>query len=509
MKSPLNILHLEDDPLDALLVQSALEQAEIECTTTRVESQAEFVAFLERGDVDLVLSDYLLPTFDGMAAAQLVQARWPSIPLILVSGTLGEEFAVESLKNGATDYVLKERLFRLGPAVRRAMREVEVRAERTHLEASLIEAQKMEVLGQLAGGVAHDFNNLLSVIMGYNDLLTSELAADSPLREHTREIRHASERAVGLTRQLLIFSRQQTVQPALLCINDVLQDVDQILHRLIETNIGMTIVAAPDLGLVKTDSGYLGQVLMNLVVNARDAMPEGGRMTITTSNCDRGEPNAGEYVALSVSDTGAGMTDEVKAHVFEAFYTTKPQGKGTGLGLHICQSIVAQSGGDIAIDSELGRGTTVTVHLPRVHGVPEGAATAVPGQQPGAGGTETLLLVEDEPSLRILACQVLAAQGYAVLGACNGQEALKVVRDHQGPPIRLVITDVMMPLMGGVVMVEWLQVTHPGLRVLFTSGYSEDGVGYLEQGVEFLAKPYNCATLVGRVRALLDAELPL
>src|ERR1035437_603955 len=284
MKSPLHILHLEDDPNDAALIQSTLEAGGIICATTCVQCHDDFVAALEHGGIDLILSDFSLPAFDGLSALEIVRTKWPAIPLILVSGTLGEERAIDSLKSGATDYVLKERLARLVPAVHRAMQEVEERTERRRLEEEFIQAQKMEVVGQLAGGVAHDFNNILAVIMGYSDLIMSELGPASPLQKYAEEIRHASERAAGLTRQLLIFSRKQTVQPVVLDLNDVVQDMDKMLRRLIGENIEMTMIPGKQTGRVKADPGHVGQVLMNLVVNARDAMPNGGRLTIATSN---------------------------------------------------------------------------------------------------------------------------------------------------------------------------------------------------------------------------------
>ena len=303
-----------------------------------------------------------------------MRAGWPDLPVILVSGTLGEELAVDSLKSGATDYVLKDHLFRLAPAVRRAMQEVEERDERRRLEAHFIEAQKMEVIGQLVSGVAHDFNNILAVIIGYSDLITADLGSDSPVRKYIEEIRHASERAAGLTRQLLVFGRKQTVIPVVLDLNDVVIDLEKMLRRLIDANIEMTTILGKKIGHVKADSGYVGQVLMNLVVNARDAMPNGGKLTIETNNVTldekyaRTQPGAipGDYVMLSVSDTGTGMTDEVKALLFEAFFTTKPLGKGTGLGLATCQTIVHQSGGHIRVYSEVGKGTTFKIYFPRV-----------------------------------------------------------------------------------------------------------------------------------------------
>jgi signal transduction histidine kinase len=507
---------LEDDPNDAALVQSTLEAESIRCEITCVQNRDDFVAALERGGVDLILSDYSLPAFDGLSAVEIVRARWPALPLILVSNTLGEERAIDSLKGGATDYVMKERLARLAPSVRRAMQDVEERAGRRSLEAQLIEAQKMEVIGQLAAGVAHDFNNILAVIMGYTDMIASDLAPESGLRKYTDEIRGASERAAGLTRQLLVFSRKQTVQPVVLDIDEVVKDVDKMLRRLIDENIEMTIVSGKQVGHIKSDAGYVGQVLMNLVVNARDAMPKGGKLTIATDNVTldenyaRAHPGAGpgEFVMLSVSDTGTGMTDEVKARVFEPFFTTKPLHKGTGLGLATCQTIVQQSGGRIVVESELGKGTTFKIYFPRVElPLDVAARPARAGLLPR--GTETLLVVEDEPSVRHLACGVLRAQGYEVLSASNGQDALHAAREHNGSPIRLVVTDVIMPVMGGRVMAEWLKTTYPALKILFTSGYTDDAItrhGVFETGVEFLPKPYTPASLSQKVRALLDSE---
>jgi PAS domain S-box-containing protein len=388
--------------------------------------------------------------------------------------------------------------------------------ENRGLEGRLIEAQKMEVIGQLAGGVAHDFNNILAVIIGYGDLIASELSADSPLLKYVAEIRIASDRAAGLTRQLLIFSRKHKVIPVVLDLNAVMNDLDKMLRRLVHENISMTFVHGPDLGHVKADAGYVGQVLMNLVVNARDAMIAGGALTIATQNVTNAGPPAptipgappGEYVMLSVEDTGTGMTDEVQAHLFEPFFTTKAAGHGTGLGLATCLTIVQQSGGYIHMTSTLGTGSTFRIYLPRVE---QPLSTAARAAEPGPipRGTETLLVVEDEPSVRHLACGVLNAQGYEVLSASNGQDALHVAQNHHGAPIRLVVTDVVMPLMGGKVMVEWLKIKNPALKVLFTSGYPDDTIApsaVLDRGVEFLAKPYTPSSLTRRVREMLDQK---
>jgi CheY-like chemotaxis protein len=317
-----------------------------------------------------------------------------------------------------------------------------------------------------------------------------------------------------LTRQLLVFSRKQTVQPAVLDLNEVVHDMDKMLHRLIDENVEMVSVPGKQIGHVKADSGYVGQVLINLVVNARDAMPNGGKLTIATSNVTLDEDYAhshkglipGEYVMLSVSDTGTGMTDDVKAHLFEALFTTKPPGKGTGLGLATCQTIVQQSGGHIGFYSEVGKGTTLKVYLPRVE-LPFAVAARRIETGPLPRGTETLLLVEDEPAVRQMTRRVLEALGYQVLLASNGEDALRTVQDHKGSPIRLAVTDIIMPLMGGKAMAEWLKASYPDLKILYTSGYTHDAItcyGMLETGVQFLSKPYTTASLAHKVREMLD-----
>ena len=517
MKPPLRILHLEDDANDADLVRASLEAGAISCVTRRVHTRDQFEAALDGDEVDLILSDYSMPTFDGLSALKIANAKRPDLPVIFVSGTLGEERAIDSLKSGATDYILKGRLNRLAPAVERAIQEVDARRERERLEARFIEAQKMEVIGQLAGGVAHDFNNVLAVIIGYNEVMLADLPPHGRLYQCAEEIRKAAERAVGLTKQLLVFSRKQTVQPVVFDLQSAVQKLESMLGRLIGENIGITILPGGHGCYVRADNGYVGQVLMNLAVNARDAMPDGGTVTIAvdrvTLNQDYADAHPGErpgdFVRLSVRDTGTGMTDEVKGRLFETFFTTKPIGKGTGLGLATCQSIVQQSGGHIDVSSELGQGTTFDIYFPRVEKPSYDAAepTAI---VPLKGGTETLLIVEDEASLRSLARTVLEKQGYTVVVASNGCEGLRAAREHQGAPIALVITDVIMPLMSGKVIADELAVDHPLLKILFMSGYTDDAIaqhGVLNPGIELLLKPYTPADLARKVRELLDKPL--
>jgi signal transduction histidine kinase len=467
---------------------------------------------MERGEVDLIISDQALPGFDGLSALKVTRAKWPDLPFILMSGTVGEEFAIESLKSGATDYVLKDHRLRIVLAVRRAMEEVERKIASRLLEQQFIQAQKMEVVGQLSGGIAHDFNNILGIIIGNNDYMMSNLGAADPLRKNAEEIQHAAERAAAVTRQLLVFSRNQVVQPLVLDLNEVVKDMDKMLSRLVDEHIELTVLLGKQLGRLKADSGYLGQLLMNLVVNARDAMPNGGKLVIETSNvkfdkdCPPPGMTPGNYVVLSVRDTGVGMTDEVKARLFEAFFTTKPKGKGTGLGLATCQTIAKQSNAHIQVESALGKGTTFKIYFPRVDQPLHVTSRRLPSMAP-ARGTETLLIVEDESALRRMTSMALKNQGFTVLQAATGQEGLQVAAAHRGPPIALVVTDVVMPEMGGKVMAEWLKTSYPGIKILFTSGYADAAIvehGELDPTVAFLPKPYTLATLAGKIREVLD-----
>jgi PAS domain S-box-containing protein len=380
--------------------------------------------------------------------------------------------------------------------------------ERQRLQEQLLEAQKMESVGRLAGGIAHDFNNLLSVILGFAELALLECAPESPLCGYLKNITTAGERARDLTRQLLAFARRQVIEPVVLDANDLLTDVTSLLRRIIGEHIELVTRTTPDLWACRVDVGQMEQVLMNLAVNARDAMPSGGQLCLETANAvleeSCGPLPPGEYVRLTVRDTGTGMEEEVQAHVFEPFFTTKPKGQGTGLGLATCYGIVRQHGGHICFSSQPGRGTAFHVYLPRVLGV---APVRTPGQAPAApGGSETILLVEDEPLVLEVAVAALRGLGYKVLCAGSGDEALALARQHP-EPIHLLLTDVVMPNMSGPDLARRLAEMRPGTRVLYTSGYTDDTVllhGVLEAGVAFLQKPYGPAALAARVREVLD-----
>ena len=510
------ILMLEDNVNDAELMIEELKRVGFKFEWECVQTEADFLERLDNG-FDIILSDYSMPGFTGLRALELVKERADlDIPFIIISGTIGEETAVGAIKDGAADYLLKDRIGRLGSAVSRALRDVEERREKKRLQAQFLEAQKMEVIGQLSAGVAHDFNNVLAVIMGYSDLIESDLGPDHPLQRYTDEIRQAARRATSLTRQLLIFSRRETIQPELLDLNDVVTSMDKLLRRLVDENVELTIECRRGLGQIKADSGYIWQVLMNLVVNARDAMIEGGRVLVQTGTQTLTESSPqtqvgvppGEYVTLSVTDTGTGMSAAVKARIFEPFFTTKPAGKGTGLGLATCQTIIRQTGGYIEVDSELGRGSTFRVYFPRM-GQPAGAKPeSTPANGPAPRGTETLLIVEDEPSVRMLAQGVLHSLGYDVLVALHGLDALRITREHQGPRIALVIADVVMPRMGGPELADWLRSLDPNLKIIFSSGYTEDALsaaGMSSTGIDFLPKPYTPLALARKVREMLDS----
>ncbi len=385
--------------------------------------------------------------------------------------------------------------------------------ERKALENELRHAQRMEGIGQLAGGIAHDFNNLLTVITGRSHLAASRLPAADPLRRELELIHRTAERAAALTRQLLAFSRKQVLQPKVVALNDLLGGAITLLKRLIGEHIDLTLAPAADLGHVRVDPGQLEQVIVNLAVNARDAMPDGGQLTLATANVEfdaayaarHVDVVAGSYVSLSVSDTGTGMTPEVQARIFEPFFTTKGPGKGTGLGLATVYGIVKQSDGHLRVSSAPGSGTTFTVYLPRTDEPPD--AGAAPVAQAIPRGTETILLVEDEAELRELAKEVLEHAGYTVLEAAAAADAMLMARRHAGV-IELLLTDVVMPRMSGRALAETIVAERPETRVLFMSGYTDDAIlrhGVLEAGVHFLEKPFTPRVLAGKVREVLDA----
>ena len=629
------VLLLEDSEQDAMLIQRELGRLTPVPNLHRVATEEGFVAALREFAPHVILSDHNIPGFGGWAALELAKGARPNTPLILITGSLDEETAVAYLKAGAADYILKDRLSRLGPAMLEALergrqrqalnsqerllrqiidanpslifvkdwegrfvlvnqataeiygttvdelvgktdadfnpkreevahflrndREVmssgrpkliaeepvtspgarETRwfqtikvplrlpdedfpkllgvateiTERKCLEAQLLQSQKMEAVGQLAGGVAHDFNNILTAIVGYADLLAADFGPTDRHLEDLEEIRKAARRAAALTRQLLAFSRKQVLEPRVIDLNAIVQNLDKMLRSLMSENIELKAEYAPGLAAARADPNQLEQVIMNLAINARDAMPQGGTLTIETGNATLDEDYAarhvsvvpGEYVMLAVSDTGCGMDEDTKARIFEPFFTTKPAGRGTGLGLSTVYGIVKQSGGNIWLYSEPGKGTTFKVYLPAVDAQAEEPDKPASPAAPKSGG-ETILVVEDDDQLRRLAHRALAAQGYTVLEADRGASAIDIARRHAGR-IHLLLTDVVMPDTNGRQLADALRSERPGLRVLFMSGYPDGAIVHhnmLDQGVAYIAKPFTTEAVSRKVRQVLD-----
>ncbi len=635
----MRILHLEDSADDAELIANRLKDEGISCQVTRVDSRDAFLAAAMRGDWDVILADYTLPSFDGISALQIAREKCPQVPFIFVSGALGEEVAITTLKSGATDYILKDRLARLPLAVTRAVEEraaaeerkrsqalLDLRTkalesaangivitdregtiiwanaacealagyrpgellgqnprilksgrqdpkfyenlwvtilggqvwhgeivnrhkngtlyteemtitpvrdaqgsitsfvaikqdvtERRELEERLRQAQKMEAIGRLAGGMAHDFNNLLTVITGYSDMLLEDPGA-SPT-QCAQEIRNAGERAAALTRQLLTFSRRQVLQPRVLNLNETVGNMEGLLRRLLGENLDLVLVPGEALGSVKADPTQIEQIIMNLAVNARDAMPRGGRLVIETANVSLDEASCnndtgvspGSYVRLRVSDNGQGMNEQIRARLFEPFFTTKDKGKGTGLGLATVYGIVKQSGGAISVESEPNKGSVFTIHFPLVAEKSDAIQTG-PSPQRGSKGSGVVLLVEDEQAVRALARSILESGGYTVLECGDPNEALRLFGKCPPAPIDLIdllLTDVVMPQMSGITLAERLLPLHREMKVMYMSGYSDELLQ--QQGVRsssaFIPKPFTPAGLLNKVREVLKGPV--
>jgi len=646
MTRELRILMLEDLESDRELAERELRKAGIRFSSTRVETREEFINALEEIVPDLILADHSLPSFDGLTALDIAQEKYPDIPFIILSGTLGEELAIEALKRGATDYVLKHRISRLGSSVERALSEARERAarkqaqaelnesmhfiqqitdatpsliymldindrrfvygnratitimgyemreveqmgdgyllghlhiddltqlperlarfkdvrdgeiidtsfrikhregewrwlysretifsrhldgaprlilgvaqdvtDRKQLEEQLVQAQKMEAVGRLAGGVAHDFNNLLTAIIGYSQITLFKMAPDEPLRREVEEIIKAGERAAGLTSQLLTFSRKQILNPQTLDLNQIITNISKMIRRVIGEDIDLKLMLASDLGQVKVDPGQIDQVLLNLVINARDAMPEGGKITLETANVFLDEEYArahvavqtGAYVMLAISDTGTGMDAFTRTRIFEPFFTTKAEGKGTGLGLSIVYGIVTQTGGHIWVYSEVNQGTVFKIYLPRVTEV--AVATDPVEEFSNLQGTETVLVVEDDRQVSRLIVTVLTGYGYNVLKAPKAEDALSLLETQQGEKIDLLLTDVIMPGMSGKTLAQQFKTMRPDTKVLFISGYTDNAIihhGILDPGTAFVQKPFTPSALARKVREVLD-----
>ena len=431
----LSILLVEDNPTDAELTIREFKREGILVDVTVVDDLDSVADHMRWTPPDVVLSDFGFPTFSGFDVLDVVREHTEDTPFILLSGTIGEERAVDALQKGATDVVLKDNLARLIPAVERAIKEVDEKREKDALEERLRQMQRLDSIGRLAGGIAHDFNNVLMVISTNAQLLLQRDDLDDEVRTDIEDILEASNRATGLTRQLLVFSRRSVISPKIVDINDTVVELGKMIGRILGADIELAVIPEPDLWKTKIDVAQLEQVLMNLVTNARDAMPSGGKLTIETANVRLDSNYAsrhmgvqpGHYVRLTVTDTGVGIEQEHLDHLFEPFYTTKSEGTGTGLGLATCYGIVKRIRGNIWIYSEPGIGTSVKVYFPRAETQSPSPATqaAEPQKAKSLGGTETILLAEDEPSVIALVARTLRSQGYHVRMAMSGEAAIQ------------------------------------------------------------------------------------
>jgi two-component system, cell cycle sensor histidine kinase and response regulator CckA len=648
MSDPLHVLVVEDSPTDARLMIHALEREDRTVESQRVEDPVAMRAALERRHWDVIIADWTMPKFSATAALAMVQQMKLDIPFIIVSGTVGEDLAVDAMRAGAHDYVLKDNMARLAPAVDREVRDASARDASRHADAQLRlsetrfarlsesgiigivvadvvgniheandaylamigysrdevlsgaarwaemtppewkatddlavaelqahgvahawekelirkngtrvpvligvamldypncicfiadlterkraegalrrsegllrQSQKMEAIGSLAGGVAHDFNNLLTVILSYCSLLVADLKPADPMRADLEEVQAAARRAADLTRQLLVFSRKQVLQPALVDLTESALRVERMLKRLIGEDIELATIGAPALGKVMADPSQIEQIIMNLAVNARDAMPDGGSLLIETADvvlddayaADHLGVTPGRHVMLAVTDTGMGMDKALQARIFEPFFTTKETGQGTGLGLAIVLGVVEQSRGSIAVDSEPGRGTTFRIYFPRAADAAELTRETVKPEPITPPGVETILLVEDDKQVRNVAGMILRRIGYHVLEAQSGDDALLMCEQHP-TAIHLLLTDVVMPRMNGRELAARLKCIRPEMRVLYMSGYADNSIiehGILDPDIALLQKPLTLESLTRKVRLVLAQPAP-
>jgi two-component system cell cycle sensor histidine kinase/response regulator CckA len=514
----LRVLFVEDSADDVELIRLELVRHGFQIQPRIAETRHDFVAAIGEGNWDVVLSDHSMKGFSSIDALQLLRDHDSDIPFIIVSGTIGEDSAVDAMRAGAHDYVLKHNLRRLGPAVERELREAaNRRMQRTTqaaLQASenrLRHAQRMEAVGRLAGGIAHDFNNLLTVILGFSEFLIEELPEDGALHRDASEIRMAAQRATRLTKQLLAFSRQQVLERRVIDLVGAVSEMQPMIERLIGEDVQFSFSHAEPPQLVLMDPGQFEQIVMNLVINARDAMPGGGRLKLFVERTRLDVQQAGEleippgqYVMLAVSDSGEGIDADTLEHIFEPFFTTKAPGSGTGLGLSTVFGIVHQCGGAIGVQTELKQGTTFRVYFPLSK---QPAASDEP--DPPAASRQrasTILLAEDEQGVRAFLEMALMRAGHRVISAPSGAAAVEKA-GHINEPIDLLIADVVMPGLSGPDAADQLRQRHPDMQTLFLSGYSTHAA--LPERVTadpgaFLQKPFTIEALLSKVRARLS-----
>ena len=515
MAEPMRILIVEDLPTDAELAQREISKTLDSCTFMCVDTREAYLTALGDFQPDIIISDYRMPRFDGLTALKLALKIVPDTPVIILTSAMNEDTAVECMKTGATDYVIKEHVKRLGQAVIHALEKKREKAERrraeeekARLEMQLLQAQRIESLGRLAGGVAHDFNNMLTVILGRVELIKTTLPPSHALLNDLQEIEKAAIHSRDITRQLLAFSRKQLIEPRVIDLNELITNTQKTVARLIGEDINLRVLLGNDLWKIKFDASQVDQILVNLVVNARDAMPHGGNVTIETSNLSidtsfcRENPLfvPGQYVLLQVTDEGAGMDDEVLSHIFEPFFTTKEVGKGTGLGLATVYGIVKQNNGVVTVTSQPGAGTIFKIFIPRCEKADEDASRRVEVTTPPSQGM-TVLLVEDNEMVRNVAKRMLEAIGYKVLVAETPDAALSLFEKGKNR-IDLLFTDVVMPGMSGKELMDKIRAFTPELKVLFMSGYTSDAIvhrGVFDEGAHFIQKPFDAIELARKI----------
>ena len=510
--TPLRVLMVEDSADDAELLARELRRGGYAPEVHRVDTAEALAAALDAGNWDLLLADYSMPGYSGTAALQAVRARGLDLPFIFVSGTIGEDVAVTAMRAGAQDYVTKGNVRRLLPAIERELREAGGRRERVAIEAQLRQAQKMEAIGQLTGGLAHDFNNLLTVILGNLDLLRDEVSRNPNALRLADTALRATVRGADLTRQLLAFARQQSLETRPIDLNQLVEDAVRLLGRTLGEHIEIGTSPGEGLWPALADPAQLEGAIVNLAINARDAMPQGGRLLLETGNrlldaeyaARHYELVPGDYVMVAVADTGTGIAPELIEHVFEPFFTTKGPGKGTGLGLSQVYGFIRQSHGHVTIDSTVGQGTVVRLYLPRA-GDPAGVATEPsPAEAKPVRSDAVILVVEDNADVRSTVVLQLGELGYRVIEAANAAEALLVLR--QPDPVDLLFTDVVMPGgLSGIELAREARHMRPGLKVLLTSGFigATQGNGGEGNGHPLLRKPYRRQELARRIAELI------